>query len=86
MEVREDLKTLLDKLATQRDELLVQMSLAKLEAREEWERLEKEWSQIRSKLVRAAEVGGDTARELVAAAKLAGEELRRGYERLRNSL
>ncbi|GAB4353833.1 MAG: hypothetical protein Kow0073_10200 [Immundisolibacter sp.] len=86
MNPREDLKALLDTLATQRDELVVQAHLARLEAQEEWQQLEKRLSELRQKAATAAEIGGDTARELLATAKLAGEEILRGYERLRKSL
>ncbi len=82
MTANEELKKLLDRLATQRDELIVKAHLARLEAHEEWEQLEKQLEQIREK----ATVTGDTAREVLAAAKLAGEEIARGYERLRKAL
>lgn len=86
MNPREDLKALLDTLATQRDELLVQAHLARLEAQEEWQQLEKRLSELHEKAGTAAEIGGDTARELLTTAKLAGEEILRGYERLRKNL
>lgn len=86
MNPREDLKVLLETLATQRDELLVQAHLARLEAQEEWQQLEKRLSGLREKAGTAAEIGGDTARELLNTAKLAGEEILRGYERLRKNL
>lgn len=41
---RKELETLLDGLKQQRDELMVQLHLAKAEARDEWEELEKNWS------------------------------------------
>lgn len=86
MNPREDLKALLDTLATQRDELLVQAHLARLEAQEEWQQLEKRLSELREKAGTAADIGGDTARELLTTAKLAGDEILRGYERLRKNL
>lgn len=86
MTTREDLKTLLDRLATQRDELIVQAHLAKLEAQGDWRQLEQQLTHLRAKAAQTAEVTGDTGREVLAAAKLMGEEIARGYERLRKTL
>lgn len=86
MNAHEELKKLLDRLDTQRDELIVQAHLARLEAQEEWGQLEKQFEQLREKAGKVASVSGDTAREVLSATKLVGEEIARGYERLRRSL
>lgn len=86
MNAKEDLKTLLDRLATERDELIVKAHLARLEAQDEWAQLEKQLAQLREKAAVVATVSGDTAREVLAAAALAGEEIARGYGRLRKNL
>ena len=83
MEPREELQKLLDKLATQRDELAVRAHLAKLEAQEEWGELEGKLEALRAKVGQAADVAGDAAEDVAAAARLLGEEIARGYERLR---
>lgn len=83
MDPREELQKLLDNLATQRDELIVRAHLAKLEAQEEWRELEGKLAQLRAKAGQAAEVAGDAAQDVAAAAKLLGEEIARGYERLK---
>ncbi|MGK2942328.1 MAG: hypothetical protein ACSLFJ_11715 [Immundisolibacter sp.] len=86
MSLSTDLQNLLDTLATQRDELIVQAHLAKLEAEEDWLKLEQQLEHLRAKASQAGAVGVDTARDVLAAAKLAGEEIARGYERLRRTL
>ena len=86
MNANEELKKLLDRLATERDELIVKAHLARLEAQDEWAELEKQLAQMREKATVVATVSGDTAREVLSAAKLAGEEIARGYERLRKNL
>ncbi len=83
MEPREELNKLLDRLATQRDELVVRAHLAKLEAQAEWGELEGKLEQLRAKVAQAMEVAGDTAEDVAAAARLLGEEIARGYERLK---
>lgn len=83
MHPREELQKLLDTLATQRDELIVRAHLARLEAQDEWGELEAKLQQLRDRAGQAAEVAGDAAADVAAAARLLGEEIARGYERLR---
>ena len=49
MDTREEIQKILDKLAQQRDELIVQAQLAKLEAMDEWKNVEGKLSQLRGK-------------------------------------
>lgn len=73
-------------LKQQRDELRVKLHLAKAEAKDEWARLEKQWEEMRPKLEAAKEEAGKTAESVGTALGLAVEELKKGYERLRNRL
>lgn len=83
MDTREEMQKLLDTLATQRDELIVRAHLAKLEAQEAWRELEGKLELLRTKASQASDVAEGAAEDVVAAAKLLGEEIARGYERLR---
>ncbi|HRH79533.1 MAG TPA: hypothetical protein PLW81_00640 [Thiobacillaceae bacterium] len=83
MEAREELQKVMDTLATQRDELILKAHLAKLEAREEWRELESKLEQLRGKSSQIADTAGDAAQDIAGAAKLLGEEIAKGYERLR---
>lgn len=83
MQTPEELQKVMDSLATQRDELILKAHLAKLEAREEWRELEDKLEVLRGKAAQAADVAGDAANDIASAAKLLGEEIGRGYERLR---
>ncbi|NGZ98062.1 MAG: hypothetical protein CV089_18375 [Nitrospira sp. WS110] len=76
----------LDHLKQQRDELQVQLHLAKADAKDEWARLETQWDEIKPKLEAAREEVGKTAESVGAALGMAIEELKKGYERLRNRL
>jgi 2-methylcitrate dehydratase PrpD len=78
-EIFEELKTLRDRLA-------VQVHLGKAEAREEWEKLEKQFEDLQKKAEPFTEAAGETARGLGAAAHLAVEELLEGYRKLRKLL
>jgi hypothetical protein len=80
-------RTSFDTLAVLRDELKVQMHLAKAELRDEWNRkLEPRYWDLKTKLDRIEEASAETATELGSAAKLLIDEIRDGYERIRKSL
>lgn len=76
----------LEKLAQMRDELRVQIHLARLEARTEWERLEPKWWELEGKIDALETASAETAKGLKAAAELMIEELEKGYERIRTIL
>lgn len=73
-----DLKRDLKKL---RGELELRIHLASMEAKQEWKELEQKWQRFssRARLEESAESVGD-------ALELLGEEIKRGYKRLRAAL
>lgn len=81
-----ELTKLIDDLKRQRDEIRVRLHLAKAEAKEEWERLEVHWDHVRGKIGVVGREAGKAAEEVGAALRLAAEELRLGYERVRKLL
>jgi len=82
----EELEKLLQQLERQREELRVKISLAKLEAREEWEKLDKKWESIKENAPRLREEFDATAGNVGATLRKAAHELRDGYVRLRKLL
>ena len=86
MDLRDDLERLAETLKQQRDELQLQMHLLSLEARQEWDKAERNWQQFRGKAEELGRVGREASKDVGAAAKLLGEELGRAYERVRKSL
>ena len=83
METREEIQKILDKLTQQRDELIVQAQLAKLEAMDEWKNAESKFSQLRSKSGPLKDTAKESAQDIQAAAKQLAEEISRGYDRIR---
>jgi hypothetical protein len=63
-------------LARLRDELRLQASLGKLEAREKWEVLEQRWGRLKASAERATDDAGESFHDLL-------NEIREGYEALR---
>ncbi|MGB5337465.1 MAG: hypothetical protein WBO06_00065 [Gammaproteobacteria bacterium] len=81
-DVRERIDAIVEELKTERDELRVKLSLAKLETSDEWEKLEAKLVKLEAK---AREVGSATAaasQDVGAAAKLLGEEIRDGFRKI----
>jgi predicted nucleic acid-binding Zn-ribbon protein len=73
----------LDHLAEVRDELRVQLALAKAEAKEEWNRLEGSWDKIQDDIKKIGEQTKEPVQQIGHAANELVQELKRGYERLR---
>lgn len=83
MKTRDDVKQLADRLRTERDELRVQLDLAKKEARDEWTELEDKWDHLRRRLSLIRDEADDASGEAAAAANLLADEIKNGYERIR---
>ncbi len=82
----EDLKKLLADLTQQRDEINVKLHLAKAEIRDEWDKLETKFEEVKDKMSTVSEEAGKTAESVTAAAGLLTDEIREGYERIKNAL
>ena len=81
--VRTDLERLADELKEQRDELRLKLHLAKAEARDEFERLEKRWEHVRGKLALIAKEAGAASKDVGEATRLLLHEIKAGYHRVR---
>ncbi len=80
---RAHLATLADELKRHRDEIRVRLHLAKADVKDEWGRLEEKWRQFERKAKEVGREGQVTAGEVAAALRLAADELRKGYARMR---
>lgn len=86
MEEQKEIETFMQKLQRQRDEIFLQIHLAKAEAREEWEAAEKKLEHLKTKTPVVAREGGESMKDLGAAVTLVGEELLRSYERIKKTI
>jgi predicted nucleic acid-binding Zn-ribbon protein len=77
------LKSLLERLETERDELKVKLGLAKLEARDEWQELEAKIEGLRGRLGRLKDEAGDAGSDVGAAFELVADEVKQGFDRIR---
>ncbi len=77
------LKALLEKLEMERDELKLKFGLAKLEAKEEWQELEKKIDGLRGRMKVVGEETRDATGDVGSAFELIGDEIKEGFARIR---
>ena len=84
--LRDDAAKLLEHLRRERDELNVQMHLARAEVRDEWHKLEPKWEHFEARAKEVAASAGEASKDVGSALGLLGEELQHGYARIRDAL
>lgn len=80
------LKSLLERLEQERDELKMKLGLAKLEAREEWQELEDKIQGLRGRMKVLKDEAGDAGSDVGAAFDMVAEEVKEGFARLKKLL
>ena len=75
-----------DELKQIRDELELQLHLASADARNEWEKLETRWNELRGKLEVVGDAADETAGNVGEALDRVASELKKGYQRIRDLL
>ncbi len=86
MSGNETIENLINSLKQQRDELYLKLKLGNAEAKEQWEILEKKLAKLSSKADQVGDVAEATGEQVLEATKLAVDEVRKGYERIRKML
>ena len=81
-----DIEALIEGLKQQRDAIKVQLHLGKVEVKQEWEEMENKLEQLRAKVKLVQGEAEAASRDVFEAAKLLGEEIMQGYERIRKRL
>lgn len=83
---KEHLEEMIGSLKRLRDELEVQIHLGKAEAKDEWERLEEKWQELKAQGKAVAEAADESAKNVGSALEIVAEELKDGYQRIRKLL
>jgi uncharacterized coiled-coil DUF342 family protein len=78
-----DIEDIIESLKQQKDEIKLQIHLAKAEARDEWPELEKKFNELMSKADVLRKEAGDASGDVIEAAKLVADEIKRGFDRIR---
>ena len=81
-------KGTLDKLADDlkqlREEVELQMHLASADARDQFADLEKKWESFRARAEVVGKATGETASDVGDALTILGDEIKKGYEKIRS--
>ncbi|MEN8145427.1 MAG: hypothetical protein ABFS14_10805 [Gemmatimonadota bacterium] len=75
---------ILEDLKVRRDELRVRMNLAGKEARDEWDKLEERFEGLRQRMTPVGDAASETIDEVGQMLDKAADELKKGYERLKD--
>lgn len=86
MSLQDDLQDMMESLKKQRDEIALKVHLAGLEAKDEWEKAEKNWDKFSAKAGEIYDDAVETTEEMVDGAKVIGEELAQAYQRIKQRL
>ena len=84
--VTDKIQDTIDKLATQRDELRLQMSLATAEAKAHWEKAEAKWENVQAKLAETKTATSARIDELHKTISVAVGEIAQAYQNIKASL
>ena len=83
---KEDLAEVWAKLRQERDELRLKIHLGTMEAKEEWDEVEKKWQRFESKASEKKDELVETSRDIGEGVELITKELGAAYRRIRDGL
>ena len=86
MDLKKEFDELTDALKQQRDEIEVQIHLASMEAKDEWQKAEKNWDQFIDGLGVITDDAKEASAELIQTTKIIGDELKNTYTRISERL
>lgn len=86
MDLQKEINELTEMLKQQRDEIGVQIHLAGMEAKDEWEKTEKNWGKFIDQFDIINDATKETTSELIHTTKVIGDELLDTYKRISNRL
>ena len=86
MDLKKEFDELTDALKQQRDEIEVQIHLASMEAKDEWQKAEQNWDQFIDKLGVITDDTKEASAELIQTTKIIGDELKNTYARISERL
>lgn len=86
MDIKKEFDELTDTLKQQRDEIEVQIHLASMEAKDEWNDGEKKWGEFVDALGVITDDTKEASSDLIHATKIIGDELKETYKRISDRL
>tara|TARA_R110000822_G_scaffold62010_1_gene152977 strand:+ start:242 stop:535 length:294 start_codon:yes stop_codon:yes gene_type:complete len=86
MSIQEELRRLSEKVKEYRDEARVQLHLAREDVKDEWDDLEQDWDRFRTRIDQVLHDAENATQEARQTARKLGEDLKTGYQNIRNKL
>ncbi len=86
MTLQERVEQQAEEMRATRDEIRVRLHLAKMDARDQWDQVEKLWDPAEAKLKELAHAAKEATEDIAEATQLVLNEMRDGYNKLRNLL
>lgn len=86
MDIKTEIEKTKDALQQQRDEIRVQIHLAKLEAKEEWETTERKFHTLENKIRDITLDASEASKDVLASAKQLVDDIQDAYERIKRHL
>lgn len=86
MDIKTEIEKTKDALQQQRDEIKVQIHLAKLETRDEWDAAERQFQALESKIRDITADASDASKEISASAKKLVDDIQSAYQRIKRHI
>lgn len=77
-----NIEKILAELKQEREKLAVKLHLAKMDASDEWKKLEAKMAKLEDKARELGHATAEVSQDTAAAAKLLGEEIRDGFKKI----
>ncbi len=84
--LEENYEQLVKTLEKQRDELALQIHLASMDIKDDWEALEQKWEHFKTKGKQVRKEVNESTEEVEESVKFLGEEIKDGYQRIKKIL
>ena len=81
-DVKKRINEMLNELKQERDKLQVRLHLARLEAGDEWEKLDAQLVKLEARAKDLGDATAEASQDIGAAAKLLGEEIKDGLKKI----
>ncbi|WP_339720060.1 hypothetical protein [uncultured Paraglaciecola sp.] len=83
---KKEVEKMLEQAKQERDEIVLKAHLLKADAKDEWQKVDKQWEHFKSKAGQVSKEAKGASEDVSAAAKLLGEELIKSFQRIRKTL
>jgi lipid II:glycine glycyltransferase (peptidoglycan interpeptide bridge formation enzyme) len=86
MDLHKEFSELVNTLKMERDDIALQLHLASMDVKEEFNTLDEKWELVTQKAAEAADSAVDVSEEAIVKAKIVGEELKAAFEKIKTRL